>query len=140
MYQLRIEQSFDSAHFLAGYQGKCGNIHGHRWTVALSVESEELQDDIQQRGMCVDFSELKEALRKEVDYLDHKFIIEKGSLKEHTLLALQSEGFEMVLLDFRPTAENFAKYFYDKFKQSGYSVSRIEVYETPNNHAVYYES
>jgi 7-carboxy-7-deazaguanine synthase len=26
-----VEQSFNSAHFLAGYQGKCANIHGHRW-------------------------------------------------------------------------------------------------------------
>lgn len=139
MYQLRTEQSFDSAHFLAGYQGKCSNIHGHRWTVVLSIESENLREDKQGRGMCVDFSELKEALREEVDSLDHKFIIEKGSLKEQTMQALESEGFDMVVLDFRPTAENFAKYFYDKFKQSGYQVARVEVYETPNNCAVYYE-
>lgn len=26
MYQLTIEQSFDAAHFLAEYRGKCGNI------------------------------------------------------------------------------------------------------------------
>ena len=31
MYFLKTEQSFDSAHFLAGYHGKCANIHGHRW-------------------------------------------------------------------------------------------------------------
>ena len=27
MYRLQAEDSFDSAHFLAGYEGKCGNIH-----------------------------------------------------------------------------------------------------------------
>ena len=29
MYYLKTEHSFDSAHFLAGYEGKCRNIHGH---------------------------------------------------------------------------------------------------------------
>ena len=52
MYQLTIEQSFDSAHFLAGYQGKCGNIHGHRWRVLLVIQEEKLKEEQQQRGMC----------------------------------------------------------------------------------------
>jgi len=38
MYQLTTEHSFDSAHFLAGYDGKCGNLHGHRWRVLLTVQ------------------------------------------------------------------------------------------------------
>ena len=56
MYILTTEQNFDAAHFLAGYQGKCGNIHGHRWRVILQVQSETLREDEQQRGMCIDFS------------------------------------------------------------------------------------
>lgn len=59
MYQLTTEHSFDSAHFLAGYDGKCGNLHGHRWRVLLTVQSETLREDRQQKGMCVDFAELK---------------------------------------------------------------------------------
>ena len=31
MYILKTSASFDSAHFLAGYTGKCANLHGHRW-------------------------------------------------------------------------------------------------------------
>ena len=43
MYFLKTEQSFDSAHFLAGYHGKCANIHGHRWKViATGSLSEKL--------------------------------------------------------------------------------------------------
>ena len=30
MYILKTECSFDSAHFLSGYQGKCSNLHGHK--------------------------------------------------------------------------------------------------------------
>ena len=138
MYQLTTEHSFDSAHFLAGYDGKCGNLHGHRWRVLLTVQSETLREDQQQKGMCVDFAELKKDLRKELDALDHVLIIEQGSLRESTMKALQEEKFQVVEMPFRPTAENFARYFYELFTLKGYPVAKVEVYETPNNSAVYF--
>ncbi|MFR3438840.1 MAG: 6-pyruvoyl trahydropterin synthase family protein [Clostridium sp.] len=138
MYQLTIEHSFDSAHFLAGYDGKCGNLHGHRWRVLLTVQSETLREDRQQKGMCVDFAELKKDLRTELDALDHVLIIEQGSLRESTMKALQEEKFQVVEMPFRPTAENFARYFYELFTLKGYPVAKVEVYETPNNSAVYF--
>lgn len=138
MYQLTIEHSFDSAHFLAGYDGKCGNLHGHRWRVLLTVQSETLREDQQQKGMCVDFAELKKDLRTELDALDHVLIIEQGSLRESTMKALQEEKFQVVEMPFRPTAENFARYFYELFTLKGYPVTKVEVYETPNNSAVYF--
>ena len=139
MYQLTTEHSFDSAHFLAGYDGKCGNLHGHRWRVLLTVQSETLREDRQQKGMCVDFAELKKDLRTELDALDHVLIIEQGSLRESTMKALQEEKFQVVEMPFRPTAENFARYFYELFTLKGYPVAKVEVYETPNNCAVYEE-
>ena len=138
MYQLTTEHSFDSAHFLAGYDGKCGNLHGHRWRVLLTVQSETLREDRQQKGMCVDFAELKKDLRTELDALDHVLIIEQGSLRESTMKALQEEKFQVVEMPFRPTAENFARYFYELFTLKGYPVAKVEVNETPNNSAVYF--
>lgn len=138
MYQLTTEHSFDSAHFLAGYDGKCGNLHGHRWRVLLTVQSETLREDQQQKGMCVDFAELKKDLWTELDALDHVLIIEQGSLRESTMKALQEEKFQVVEMPFRPTAENFARYFYELFTLKGYPVAKVEVYETPNNSAVYF--
>ena len=137
MYILKTEASFDSAHFLAGYEGKCSNIHGHRWKIILEVKTEELKDDVQHRGMYVDFGDLKKDLKEIVDYLDHCLIIETGSLKETTLKALQDENFRIIQFAFRPTAENMAKYFYDKMIGRGYRVKQITVYETPNNAASY---
>ncbi len=139
MYSLKTEHSFDSAHFLSGYKGKCSNIHGHRWKVIIEVFGEKLGGEGQTRGMIVDFGTLKTHVRAEVDALDHSLIIEKGTLKEKTLEALNEEGFKIIEVDFRPTAENFAKYFYDKFKDMGYSVREAVVYETPNNCASYSE-
>lgn len=139
MYQLTIEQSFDAAHFLADYRGKCGNIHGHRWRVLLEIASETLQEDAQERGMCVDFSVLKEELKEIVDRFDHNFLVEKGTLRAKTMEMLAEEGFSMVELPFRPTAENFARYFYDSLTEKGHPVSMVQVYETPNNCAAYRE-
>lgn len=139
MYQLTTEHSFDSAHFLAGYQGKCRNLHGHRWRVVLTVESEDLQDDLQQRGMCVDFSDLKQDLKESVDCFDHALIIEENSLRKSTVEALEEEGFLLISVPFRPTAENFAKYFYQMFEKKGYQVALVQVFETPNNCASYHQ-
>lgn len=137
MYILKTEQSFDAAHFLSGYEGKCSNIHGHRWRVVIEIKSLTLQDSKQESGMVVDFGQLKKDLREEVDYFDHMLIIEKNTLKAETVQALENEGFKMVVLDFRPTAENLAKYFFDRMKLRGYEIKSATVYETPNNCASY---
>lgn len=139
MYYLTAEASFDGAHFLAGYEGKCSNLHGHRWRVILKIKTDSLQAEGQQRGMIVDFSDVKNALKKETDFFDHSFIYETGSLKESTVAALVDENFEIHEVPFRPTAENFSKYFYEKFKEYGFTVAEVTVYETPNNCASYSE-
>ena len=137
MYTLKTEASFDSAHFLAGYEGKCSYIHGHRWKIIVEVSKEELSNEIQTRGMVVDFGTLKSDLRQLADQLDHALIIEKDSLKPLTLQALIEEGFRVITFEFRPTAENFSKYIYDEMQNKGYPVKQVVVYETPENGAAY---
>lgn len=139
MYKLKTKVSFDSAHFLKDYDGKCSNIHGHRWTVEIEVGAETLEHDTQNRGMVVDFSNLKKDLREIADYFDHSLIMETGSLRQATEDALIAENLRIVKVDFRPTAENFAKYIYDEMTSRGYKVIEASVYETPNNVASYCE-
>lgn len=140
MYTLKTEQSFDSAHFLADYVGKCRNIHGHRWRVIIEIQGDALLTSGEKRGMLVDFGDLKNDLKKLADDLDHSLIIESGSLKDATMEALRDEEFRIVEFPFRPTAENFAKYFYDRMIDLGYRVREAVVYETPNNCASYSEA
>jgi len=139
MYIIKTQQSFDSAHFLGGYEGKCANIHGHRWNVHAEVASNELIQRGQNDGMVVDFSDIKMVLKGLVDSLDHALLIQKGSMRHQTLGCLLEDGFKVIELDFRPTAENFAKYFFDKIKETGFTVKRVTVYETPKNCATYEE-
>ena len=139
MYRLKVKAAFDSAHFLCGYEGKCSNIHGHRWRVVAEIFSDALVDDGQERGMVVDFSVFKEALKAEADELDHSLIIEKNSLPAELFDMLCSNGFRIVTLEFRPTAENLAAYFYKRLSEKKLHIKEVSVYETPNNCAVYSE-
>ena len=140
MYFLKAEASFDAAHFLHGYDGKCSNIHGHRWRIVATVQNAFLQRNGQQKGMIMDFSDLKKAVRTIADHYDHSLIYEKNTFQSDTLECLKRDGFRMVELPFRPTAENFARHFYMVLKERGYRVSNMTVYETPENCAMYEES
>ena len=139
MYVLQTAQSFDAALFLKDYKGKCSNIHGHRWRVVVSISSEKLSAEQQTKGMIIDFSDLKKVLKNICDYFDHTFIYEENSLKPETVTALQAENFRLITVPFRPTAENFAHFFYEELKKEKYTVCHVEVYETPDNCAIYKE-
>ncbi len=137
MYTLKTSASFDSAHFLSGYSGKCSNIHGHRWTIEAAVCGSELAEKGEKRGMVVDFSDLKHEVRSIAESYDHAFIYESSSLRPETVTALNSEGFRLIEVPFRPTAENFAKHFFSMLNERGFRTRSVTVYETPENCATY---
>ena len=137
MYRLTARAAFDSAHFLSGYNGKCANIHGHRWVIEAAFDGCELQQSGPQRGMLLDFGDLKKAVRALADRYDHALIYESGSLRDKTLEALHEEGFHLIELPFRPTAELLAQQFFTALLEQGYPIMQMTVYETPENCAVY---
>lgn len=137
MYGLKTESSFDAAHFLTDYHGKCENLHGHRWRVVAYLEQAELRTEGTHKDMVIDFAEFKRALRDLTEELDHSFVMEEGSLMPETLECLHKEGFTLSMMPFRTTAENLARYFFDKLADKGFPVSQVDVYETPNNCAIY---
>lgn len=83
--------SFDAAHFLPDYPGKCSNMHGHHWEVEVAVEGCVGKD-----GMVIDFALLKEFLQGVEGEFDHKVI--------NTTIAM-------------PTAENIAIHIWYKFEE-----------------------
>ncbi len=137
MYGLKTESSFDAAHFLTDYHGKCENLHGHRWRVVAYLAQDELQDAGTHKDMVIDFAEFKHALRDLTEAFDHSFVVEEGSLMDKTLACLREEGFSLSIVPFRTTAENLSRYFADRLEEQGFPVSEVDVYETPNNCAIY---
>ena len=129
MHLITSESSFDAAHFLTNYEGKCKNIHGHRWRVVVTIKGELTN------GMLVDFGDFKKDIKDLFDYFDHSFIVEKGSL-DKKLFDLLNNQFVLRVVEFRTTAENFSKYIFEEMSKK-YSVKEVCVYETPNNCARY---
>jgi 6-pyruvoyltetrahydropterin/6-carboxytetrahydropterin synthase len=67
MYRVTVEKSFDAAHYLRGYQGKCEALHGHRFRVLASVQASALNDI----GLAYDFTDLKKHLGDILERFDH---------------------------------------------------------------------
>ena len=133
MYGLKTEASFDAAHFLADYYGKCEN----RWRVVAYLEQPELQEEGTMRDMVLDFGVFKRALRGLCEEYDHTFLVEEGTLKPQTIRCLEDEGFGLTVVPFRTTAENLARHFADELIARGLPCSQVDVYETPLNCATY---
>ena len=137
MYGLKTEASFDSAHFLTDYYGKCENLHGHRWRMEVTIGTDSLQEEGTMRDMVLDFGEFKKTVRSLANELDHTFLVEEGSLAPTTISCLEAEGFSLTILPFRTTAENLARYVFERLSSQGLPVVEVEVDETPNNRAFY---
>jgi len=68
MYRICVRRHFDAAHALRGYQGRCENLHGHRYEVVACVRKRELNEI----GLAFDFTEFKRELDAILDGLDHR--------------------------------------------------------------------
>lgn len=133
MFTISAESSFDSAHFLYGYPGKCARLHGHRWRVVAEVSTRGLNED----GMVMDFKVLKNALKTITENYDHCILVEEQTLEPETLQAFELEKFKVVTFPFPPTAEHLAKQIFDELHLAEIPVTRVSVFETPDNRAVY---
>ncbi len=64
------EFTFDSAHFLPSYNGKCEAMHGHTYRLQVTVDG-----PLNKEGMVIDFALLKKLVKEKVlEKLDHKLI------------------------------------------------------------------
>lgn len=114
------EFTFDSAHHLHCYEGKCQNLHGH--TYKLQVIMIGRTDS---RGITVDFTEIKRIAKERViDKLDHQYLNE-------------------VLPLMNTTAENMVVWIYEQLaaalKEEGWGqtvrLEEVRLWETPTSYA-----
>ena len=120
MYQLAVEQHFDAAHFLRGYQGKCEALHGHRFRVVVRIEAPKVDET----GMAYDFVRLKEHLSGILSRFDHTCLNDVSPFDE-----------------INPSSENIATNIYNELKpklaEAPVSLSAVEVWESPQSGAAY---
>lgn len=140
MYKVRKLFKFEAAHILeSSYSLDCQNIHGHSYEVEVILKSKKLNKD----GMVCDFGELKDVISSIfVDY-DHSIII-PNSLAEKVNNFLTKHT---IIVDWNPTAENMAKYFYGMIKEEmlvygleDVKLHKVIVHETKTGWASYQEN
>ena len=107
--------TFDAAHNLTCYHGKCEALHGHTYKLVITVKGQPDQE-----GMIIDFLEIKSLVSEKVIHkLDHSYINKIIS---------------------QPTAENIAKWIWGEIasdmQRPNCSLWEVEVWETPRNGAV----
>lgn len=107
MYYVRKRIEISAAHRLdLDYESKCTKMHGHNWIIIVECRSRNLN----QNGMVVDFTLIKELVTQR---LDHSVINE--------------------VIDGNPTAENIARWIVDTVPNCW----RCEVQESEGNVAIY---
>jgi len=120
MYEISVEQHFDAAHFLRGYQGKCEALHGHRFRVVVKIKSAGVNDI----GIAYDFVELKQHLRDILAKFDHTCLNDVPPFDK-----------------INPSSENIASIIYSELQPKlvgvPVSLSSVEVWESPQTGVVY---
>ncbi|MFQ3546219.1 6-carboxytetrahydropterin synthase QueD [Halobacillus rhizosphaerae] len=110
------EFSFDAAHHLHAYEGKCKNLHGHTYKVIFGISG--FVDEI---GLVIDFGDIKTIWKEQIEiHLDHRYLNE-------TLPLMNT------------TAENMVVWIYEKMaealKDAELRVEFVKLYETPTSYA-----
>lgn len=63
--------TFDAAHHLPNYQGKCKNLHGHTYKLEVTLSGELERTS----GMLIDFAKLKKIVKEDVlKEMDHAYL------------------------------------------------------------------
>lgn len=133
MYRVVKELSFCYGHRLLDYQGKCAHPHGHN----ARVEIEFGKDQLDHRGMVLDFVDIKNEVKNFLDEeLDHKMLLRQD---DALTKILQELGEPVFVMRDNPTAENIAQVIFDYTKSRGLPVFSVKLWETPSSYAEYRE-
>jgi 6-pyruvoyltetrahydropterin/6-carboxytetrahydropterin synthase len=131
---------FDAGHRIPDHKSQCYNLHGHRYTLEITLEGDVVEAPGRaNNGMVLDFSEVKAIAKQHVvDVWDHAFLVSENDIP--VLRFLESlPGHKTVVVKLVPTAENLARLAFDllapayKDKFGGHlMLKRVRLYETPN--------
>ena len=134
---------FDMGHRVPYHKSKCKNLHGHRYKVEVGVEGSVIKTKkSSDEGMVIDFGDLKEVMMKEIhDKLDHGFMMYDDDPFVRAFAHFAKEEQKVIFVPFIPTAENIAKFIFEKIgnklKRKNMKLDYVRVWETPSSSAVY---
>ncbi|MBU6466173.1 6-carboxytetrahydropterin synthase QueD [Simplicispira hankyongi] len=140
MLTITRKMEFDAGHRIPDHNSQCRNLHGHRYTLLITLTGDVVQKDgASDNGMVMDFGDIK-ALAKAhlVDLWDHAFIVHEKDTAVRAFLD-SMPGHKTVVIDRVPTVENLAQAAFDILKDVYHdrfgrhlSLTKVTLYETPN--------
>ena len=91
--------------------------------------------------MVDDFGNIKKALKEVGDSFDHKLILEDNEEGKRVgeNLSFMANGFEIIYLPYRTTAEEMSRHIFNMLKEKRINVYEVELFETPTNSCIYRE-
>lgn len=138
MLEVTKEFRYESAHFLAGYDGPCRHIHGHSYRLLVTLGGAGVVDRVgdPKLGMLVDFTEVKKLVQdRVVSFFDHALVVPRGSWADCDLL---KNNTVVRVVDFQPTCENMLVWISERLSEGwpeGVHLRRLRLYETSTNYA-----
>lgn len=137
--------SFETAHALFGYCGKCKNIHGHSYKLFVTVIGEpENNLNSSTNGMVMDFGDLKSIVNTQiVNLYDHAILLNQNTKHKTLGEKLLADGHNVIFTDFQPTCENmllhFAKILQEHLPQK-VDLAELKLYETEKSYCEWKKS
>ena len=136
------EFNFDMAHALLGYDGLCRNIHGHSYTLVVTVIGSAISDPSSPKnGMLIDFKDLKSIIKTSiVDRFDHALVL-NGATPGDLLEMMMKNYDKIVLTDYQPTTENMISDMADRISSllpAHIKLFSLRLRETPTSYAEWF--
>lgn len=141
--QITTRLEFDAGHRIPSHKSQCKNLHGHRYTIEITLSGDIIsQEDTSENGMVMDFSDVKKIAKTSVvDVWDHAFLVYQHDLEVLNFLNTLPNH-NTVIFPTVPTAENMAAEAFKILKnqyQDTYGnhlkLEKVRLYETPNSWA-----
>ena len=147
MSKIRITKkfSFETGHALYGYDGKCRNVHGHSYSLNVTVIGTPINDTKNVKyGMVIDFGDLKKIVKEEiVNVFDHATVFNKNTPHVELAKELENRGHNVLLVDYQPTSEMMVIDFAEKIKKrlpENIKLHALKLQETKTSFAEWYAS
>lgn len=118
-------------HFYAAHRneeigGKCGNIHGHRYGLKITVQ-EQMKGSV-----TILFEDFEEKIQPLIDELDHSLLLD---VHDPAGMNLKRSGAceKLYLMDNPTSAENLATNIYNWVQGTGLNIVKLELQETDSS-------
>lgn len=135
--------TFETAHVLYNYDGKCKNMHGHSYKLFVTVKGKPINNlDDPKNGMVVDFGDIKKIVNSEIiDVWDHAVLVNGDSPHRDLGQDLEGKGHKVIFCNYQPTCENMLYDIAEKIQNKlpkEVQLAYLKLHETENSYGEWF--